>query len=59
MLFRSEAGVPESDIAKLCRIAGRVDNGTFEAAGFEFAADTWQPGHEGCCHLHIRPGRGR
>jgi len=54
-----EAGVPESDIATLCRIAGRVDNGTFEAAGFEFAADTWQPGREGCCHLHIRPGRGR
>ena len=33
-----------------------VDNGTFEAAGFEFSADTWQPGRDGCCHLHIRPG---
>jgi hypothetical protein len=54
-----EAGVPEADIAALCRIAGRVDNGTFEAAGFEFSADTWQPGRDGCCHLHIRPGRGR
>jgi hypothetical protein len=53
-----EAGVPEADIATLCRIAGRVDNGTFEAAGFEFSAETWQPGREGCCHLHIRPGRG-
>ena len=53
-----EAGVPEADIATLCRVAGRVDNGTFEAAGFEFSADTWQPGREGCCHLHIRPGRG-
>lgn len=52
-----EAGVPEADIATLCHIAGRVDNGTFEAAGFEFSADTWQPGREGCCHLHIRPGR--
>jgi hypothetical protein len=20
------------------------------------AADTWRPGHDGCCHLHIRPG---
>ena len=28
----------------------------FEAAGFEFFADTWQPGGEGCCYLHIRPG---
>jgi L-2-amino-thiazoline-4-carboxylic acid hydrolase len=51
-----EAGVSETDVATLCRIAGRVDNGTFEAAGFEFSADTWQPGREGCCHLHIRPG---
>ncbi len=53
-----EAGVPEADVATLCRIAGRVDNGTFEAAGFEFWADTWQPGRDGCCHLHIRPGKG-
>ena len=52
-----EAGVPDADIAALCRIAGRVDNGTFEAAGFEFSADTWQPGRDGCCHLHVRPGR--
>lgn len=51
-----DAGVSESDMAKLCQIAGRVDNGTFEGAGFTFSADTWQPGHDGCCHLHIRPG---
>ena len=50
-----EAGLSDSDIARLCHIAGRVDNGTFEAAGFEFSADTWQPGRDGCCHLHIRP----
>ena len=54
-----EAGVPEADIATLCRIAGRVDNATFEAAGFQFSADTWQPGRDGCCHLHIRPGPAR
>ena len=53
-----EAGVADADIATLCRIAGRVDNGTFEAAGFEFWADTWQPGRDGCCYLHIRPGQG-
>lgn len=51
-----EAGVADADIATLCRIAGRVDNGTFEAAGFAFSADTWQPGRDGCCHLHVRPG---
>ncbi|HEV8587176.1 MAG TPA: hypothetical protein VGT02_19615 [Methylomirabilota bacterium] len=38
------------------RMFDRVDNGTFEAAGFVFSADTWQPGRDGCCHLHIRPG---
>jgi hypothetical protein len=43
-------------IATLCRIAGVVDDGTFEAAGFNFSADTWRPGEEGCCFLHIRPG---
>src|SRR5438105_2716579 len=37
------AGLRDADIAALCRIAGRVDNGTFEAAGFEFAADTALP----------------
>jgi hypothetical protein len=52
-----EAGVPPQDITTLCHIAGRVDNGTFEGAGFEFSADTWKPGQEGCCHLHIRPGK--
>ena len=51
-----DAGLSDSDVARLCHIAGRVDNGTFEAAGFEFSADTWQPGRDGCCHLHIRPG---
>ena len=55
--LRNELGEPR--VAELMKgaIAGRVDNGTFEAAGFEFAADTWTPGGEGCCHLHLRPGR--
>ena len=51
-----DAGVPPEDMAKLCQIAGRVDNGTFEGVGFNFSADTWKPGRDGCCHLHIRPG---
>jgi hypothetical protein len=52
-----EAGLPDDEIAAICRIAARIDNGTFEAAGFEFHADTWQPGGDGCCLLHIRPGK--
>lgn len=52
-----QAGLPPERIQTLCRIAGVVDNGTFEAAGFTFSADTWQPGEEGCCFLHIRSGQ--
>ncbi len=51
-----EAGMAPEKVAQLCRIAGVVDDGTFEAAGFAFRADTWRPGGEGCCFLHIRPG---
>jgi hypothetical protein len=51
-----EAGLPEERVATLCRIAGYVDNGTFEGAGFTFAGRTWRPGQEGCCTLVIRPG---
>jgi len=51
-----ELALPDEEVATLCRIAARIDNGTFEGAGFRFSADTWQPGGEGCCYLHIRPG---
>jgi hypothetical protein len=50
------AGLGPAEVATLCRIASRVDYGAFEGAGFHFTADTWQPGAEGCCCLHIRPG---
>ena len=53
-----EAALPEEEIAALCRIASRIDYGTFEAAGFAFHAETYQPGGERCCYLHIRPGEG-
>jgi hypothetical protein len=52
-----ELGLSEEDRVTMCRIAGEIDKGTFEAAGFEFQPDTWQPGRSGCCHLHIRPGK--
>jgi len=51
-----EAGLSDEEVAIMAHIAGRVDNGTFEGAGFAFHADTWQAGRSGCCHLHIRPG---
>ena len=51
-----DAGLSEEEVARLCRIAGQVDRGLFETAGFRFHADTYQPGGEGCCYLHVRPG---
>jgi len=51
-----EMGLPDEEVATLCRIAARVDNGLFESAGFAFTAETYQPGGEGCCCLHLRPG---
>jgi hypothetical protein len=52
-----ELGLDEADRERMCRIAGVIDQGTFEAAGFAFEPDTWKPGRSGCCHLHIRPGK--
>lgn len=49
-----EYGLPEEEIATMCRIAGKIDNGLFESAGFRFWADTWQHGRTGCCNLHLR-----
>jgi hypothetical protein len=51
-----EAGLPEKKVETLCRIAGAVDKGLFEGAGFAFENRTWKPGAEGCCFLRI--GRG-
>ena len=49
-----EARVPPRKVATLCRIAGAVDKGLFEGAGFAFQNRTWTPGAKGCCFLSIR-----
>ena len=48
-----EAGYDDEMVTTLCRIAGVVDNGTFEGAGFGFSGTTWTPGDTGCCHLKV------
>jgi len=52
-----EAGVPPRKVATLCRIAGAVDKGLFEGAGFAFQNRTWTPGAKGCCFLRIERRR--
>ncbi len=51
-----EAGLDDETVATMCEIAGIVDNGTFEGAGFAIRSETWKPGQSGCCTLHITPG---
>lgn len=48
-------GRTPDEIALLCRIAGRADHGVFGAADCAFRAETWEPGREGCCVLHLSP----
>ena len=50
-----EAGLAPEKIATLCRIAGAVDKGLFQGAGFKFENKTWVPGARGCCFLSIQP----
>jgi L-2-amino-thiazoline-4-carboxylic acid hydrolase len=52
-----EAGLSDNEVEIMTDIAGVVDKGTFEGAGFSFQPDTWKPGRRGCCHLHIHPGK--
>ena len=51
-----EAGISGDEVGTLCELAGVVDKGTFEGAGFTIDNETWRPGREGggCCRLHIR-----
>ncbi len=49
-----DANLAQEEVATLCRIAAQVDSGMFEGAGFRFHADTYRPGAEGCCFLHVR-----
>ncbi len=54
-----QAGATDEEVVIMTDIAGAVDKGTFEGAGFSFEPDTWKPGRRGCCRLHIRPGEQR
>jgi hypothetical protein len=49
-------GRSDADVAALCKMAGAIDRGLFERAGFTFAGSTWQSGESGCCTLRVRPG---
>ncbi len=48
-----EAGLSDEDLSKLCRIAGRFDNGLFETSGVTVTTETWRPGVTGCCRIRL------
>jgi hypothetical protein len=51
--LRRALGEPQA-IALLSSAMAWQEAGVADA---DIAADTWQPGRDGCCHLHVRPGR--
>ncbi|MGQ9371606.1 L-2-amino-thiazoline-4-carboxylic acid hydrolase [Azospirillum sp. ST 5-10] len=53
--WEAQGRSPE-DVELLCRMAGAIDGGLFETAGFTFKGITWKPGQEGCCRLVVEPG---
>lgn len=52
-----EEGLSDDLTEKLCLIAGEVDKGMFEQAGFSFDSETWRAGADGCCSLFLRPAK--
>ncbi|MEZ5661760.1 MAG: L-2-amino-thiazoline-4-carboxylic acid hydrolase [Burkholderiaceae bacterium] len=49
-------GRRDHELEDLCEIAGAIDIGLFESAGFGFAGRTWRIGQQGCCQLRVLPG---
>ncbi len=48
-----EAGCGDDEICTLLRCATALDEGTFDAAGFDYEIELWSPGKQGCCRTKI------
>ncbi|MEM9473403.1 MAG: L-2-amino-thiazoline-4-carboxylic acid hydrolase [Pseudomonadota bacterium] len=49
----TEAGCSDDEICTLLHCASALDEGTFDAAGFDYEIELWSPGQEGCCLTRI------
>lgn len=49
----TEAGCSDAEICTLLSCATALDEGTFDAAGFDYEIELWSPGKEGCCLTKI------
>jgi hypothetical protein len=54
-----DSGLGDDDLRTMCRIAGHFDRGCFGRVRIPFRADTWTPGHTGCCTITLGPGAAR
>lgn len=52
-----QQGRSPEDVEVLCEVAGAIDIGLFEGAGFTFAGETWKVGDAGCCRLCVLQGQ--
>ena len=48
-----EAGCSDEEICTLLQCATALDEGTFDAAGFNYEIELWSPGKQGCCLTKI------
>jgi len=48
-----EAGCSDEEICTLLGCATALDEGTFDAAGFNYEIELWSPGRQGCCLTKI------
>lgn len=44
-----EAGCSDEEICTLLHCASALDEGTYDAAGFDYEIELWSPGKQGCC----------
>lgn len=48
-----EAGCSDEEICTLLHCASALDEGTLDAAGFNYEIELWSPGKDGCCLTKI------
>ena len=48
-----EAGCSDEEICTLLQCASALDEGTLDAAGFDYEIELWSPGKDGCCLTKI------
>lgn len=48
-----DAGLSEDMTSRMLCCASAIDEGTLDEAGIDARIETWAPGRQGCCRLHL------